>query len=52
VTNEKLQVVQFDDFTIDVKMSGNEIPRDVYVEVGNNTFRLEKENLDKLPLYI
>ena len=48
VTNEKLQVVQFDDFTIDVKISGNEIPRDVYVEVGNNTFKLEKENLDKL----
>lgn len=48
VTNTKLQVVQFDDFILEVKMSGSEIPRDVYVEVGNNTFKLEKENLDKL----
>ncbi|MBK9402166.1 MAG: DUF4175 domain-containing protein [Bacteroidetes bacterium] len=45
VTNDKLQVVQFEDFTIDVKMDGKEIPAEVFVEIGNNTFRLEKENL-------
>ena len=48
VTNEKLQVIQFEDFTLDVKMSGDEIPRDVFVEVGENTFKLEKENKDAL----
>ena len=46
VVNKKLQVIQFDDFTIDVKMDGKEIPQEVFVEIGKNTFRLEKENLN------
>lgn len=42
---DQLQVIQYDDYTIDVKMEGKEIPAEVYVEIGKNTFRLEKENL-------
>ncbi|MBL7924491.1 MAG: DUF4175 domain-containing protein, partial [Bacteroidia bacterium] len=45
VTNSRLQVVQFDDFTMDVKMSGSELPKEVFVETGNNVFKLEKENI-------
>ncbi len=45
ITNPRLQVVQFDDFSLEVKMLGKEIPAEVYVETGNNTFRLEKKKL-------
>lgn len=43
--SDKMQVIQYDDYKIDVRMEGKEIPAEVYVEVGDNVFRLEKENL-------
>ena len=45
IRNKKLQVVQFDDFTLDVKLSGKEIPQEVFIQIGENQFRLEKENI-------
>ena len=45
ILNKKLQVVQFDDFTLDLKLSGKEIPQEVFVQIGENQFRLEKENI-------
>ncbi len=45
IINEQLSVVQGSDFTLLVKLSGAEIPADIYLEDGLNTFKLEKENI-------
>lgn len=44
IQQKNLQVTQFNDFTVDVKMSGKEIPQEVFISIGENTFRLEKES--------
>lgn len=46
IKNKTLQVIQFKDFLLEVKMEGREIPVEIYVEAGDNMFRLEKENID------
>ncbi|MDF3077063.1 MAG: hypothetical protein K0S09_952 [Sphingobacteriaceae bacterium] len=43
--NKNLSAVQGDDYTLQVKMTGNEIPQDIYVEDGANTFKLDKESI-------
>ena len=43
--NRNLTVVQGDDVTIKLKMTGNEIPQDVYISEGANSYKLEKENI-------
>jgi hypothetical protein len=45
VLNKNLSSVQGDDFELQIKMTGNEIPQDIYLEDGANTFKLEKENI-------
>jgi hypothetical protein len=45
ILNEQLSVVQGADFTLLVKLVGNEIPADIYLEDGVNTFKLDKENI-------
>lgn len=45
ILNDDLSALQGEDFELKVKMTGNEIPQDVYIEDGVNTFRLEKENI-------
>jgi len=47
VLNPSLSVVQGQDFKLDVKLSGNKIPADVYVQIADNTFKLDKENLSR-----
>ncbi|RNL50662.1 DUF4175 family protein [Pedobacter jejuensis] len=47
VLNKNLTVTQGDDVTINLKLTGDEIPADVYVEDGKNTYKLEKENISK-----
>ncbi|MXV14713.1 DUF4175 family protein [Hufsiella ginkgonis] len=47
ILNDKLSAVQGEDFVLEVKLTGNEIPRDIYVEDGPNTFRLDKESIVK-----
>ncbi|TDQ09572.1 DUF4175 family protein [Pedobacter metabolipauper] len=42
--NNKLILSQGDDIKIHLKLTGNEIPQDVYVSDGMNTYKLEKEN--------
>lgn len=42
--NKDLEIVQGEDLAIDLKLSGTEIPSDVYMEDGPNTFRLTKQN--------
>ena len=45
ILNEQLSVVQGGDFTLLVKLTGNEIPSEIYLEDGLNTFKLDKENI-------
>lgn len=45
--NKNLAVTQGDDLTLNLKLSGNEFPQEVYVEDGKNTYKLEKENISR-----
>jgi len=45
IVNKKLAAYQGDDFELNVKLTGTEIPQDIYLEDGVNTFKLEKENI-------
>jgi len=45
ILNKNLSAVQGDDFELQIKMAGNEIPQDIYLEDGANTFKLNKENI-------
>ncbi len=47
VLNNKLSAVQGEDLKLDLKLQGNQLPADVYVETANNTFKLDKENISK-----
>ncbi len=47
VENKSLSVVQGDDLKLDLKLEGNKLPADVYVETANNTFKLDKENISR-----
>ncbi|MDQ3051530.1 MAG: DUF4175 domain-containing protein [Bacteroidota bacterium] len=44
IENEDLTAVQSEDFLLDVKVDGNVVPNDVYIEIDGNQFRLDKEN--------
>ncbi|MFD2144204.1 DUF4175 family protein [Mucilaginibacter antarcticus] len=45
--NNDLSVVQGEDLKLDLKLTGNLLPADVYVETANNTFKLDKESITK-----
>ena len=47
VQNKSLSVVQGDDLKLSLKLAGNSLPADVYVETANNTFKLDKENISR-----
>ncbi|MGZ3754848.1 MAG: DUF4175 family protein [Mucilaginibacter sp.] len=47
VENKALSVVQGEDLNLAVKLTGNNLPADIYVETANNTFKLDKENITK-----
>jgi hypothetical protein len=47
VLNKSLSVVQGDDLKLDLKLDGDKLPADVYVETANNTFKLDKENINR-----
>ena len=42
--NEELKVVQFEDFPITVKVDGDALPNDVFIDFENVQYRLKKEN--------
>lgn len=44
ITQKKLSVTQFEDFTLNVKMTGKEIPQEVYLEANGAQYRLDKDN--------
>ena len=45
--NKNLTLTQGDDLTLNLKLTGNEFPADVYVEDGKNTYKLEKESISR-----
>jgi len=47
IQNKSLSVVQGDDLKLDLKLTGDKLPADVYVETANTTFKLDKENITK-----
>ncbi len=44
VLNSKLEAVQQEEFVLDVKMAGEEIPDEVSIVIGEAQYRLSKEN--------
>ncbi len=44
VINKKLEAVQQEDFLLNVKITGNEIPDNVFVEVAGSQYQLVKDN--------
>ena len=40
-----MKAVQQEDFQLDVTIKGNEIPAEVFIEIGGNQFKLDKENV-------
>ncbi len=45
ITNNDLKTVTQQDFQLKVKLTGDEVPENVYVEIEGNEFKLEKENI-------
>ena len=44
VLNESMEAIQQQDFELNIKVSGNEIPANAYIEVGEHEYTLNKEN--------
>lgn len=44
VINSKLEAVQQEDFLLNIKMAGNEIPENTFIEVDGNQYQLVKDN--------
>jgi len=47
VLNRTLSVVQGDDLNLELKLEGDKFPADVYIEMGDNTFKLDKESISR-----
>jgi|GEM_PF-61512 len=45
--NRTLSVVQGDDLNLELKLEGDKFPADVYIEMANNTFKLDKESVSR-----
>ncbi|MEB0261669.1 MULTISPECIES: DUF4175 family protein [unclassified Mucilaginibacter] len=45
--NKNLSAVQGEDYKLDLKLTGDKLPNDIYVETANNTFKLDKENISR-----
>ncbi len=45
VLNKELKAIQQQDFQLDIKIDGKEVPAEAFIEIGTNQFRLDKESL-------
>jgi hypothetical protein len=45
ITNNDLKTVAQEDFELKVKLTGDEVPENVFVEIDGNEFKLDKENI-------
>ncbi len=46
ITNEKLEAIQQENFTLNVNVHGDEIPTDIYIEFQNARYRLSRSDLN------
>ena len=46
IQNKNLSAVQQEDFTLDIKILGEEVPAEVFIESGGSPLKLEKEKTD------
>ncbi len=44
VLNADLKTIQSDDFNLDIKITGDEIPDNAYIEIENSKFKLSKQS--------
>ena len=44
ILNDSLKVAQHDDFQLNVKITGDEVPKKIYLETDNHKYRLAKDN--------
>lgn len=44
IGNKDLRTVQQEDFELMVKLTGDEVPQDIYIEIDGNEYKLSKEN--------
>ena len=42
ITNDSLKAFQYEDFTVNLKVEGNEVPDEVYVKIKNRNYKCEK----------
>lgn len=47
VLNDKLSAVQGQDLKLNLKLTGNNLPNDVYIEMAGTEFKLDKENVTR-----
>ena len=45
ISNEKLEIIQQEDFELEIDIVGSKIPNNVYIEVDNNRFSMKKSDL-------
>ncbi len=46
ILNKNLQAIQHEDFRLDIRVNGNELPDQVYIETDGNRYRIDKENVN------
>ena len=44
ITNNKLKAIQYDDFTLNVKMTGQSLPEEVMVNIDGYPYKLSKKS--------
>ena len=44
ILNPKLEVIQFEDYTLAIEIIGNEIPNEVFIQSNGNSFRFKKNS--------
>jgi hypothetical protein len=47
VLNRSLIAVQGDDVPVEIKLEGNNLPGDIYIETAGNTFKLDKSSITR-----
>ena len=44
VLNPKLEVIQYEDYTLEIEIVGNEIPSEVFIKIDGNSFRIKSNS--------
>ena len=44
ITNDSLKAFQYEDFTVNVKVDGSEVPNEIYIKIKNRNYNCEKNS--------